>query len=818
MSDVNQTVQAACVILAACILSVGMIFPRKTEILPEKERAATENVPRERRPRVKPTLHTTDTNTVKRAGAIGMFIVAVFVFLLLRILFFQTFGYEKYRDKVLNQITTEAEVVADRGKIYDRNGVLLATSVTTYRVFIAPRIVAQMSEEQGLKYDVLIATELTDILDVDYDYILQQTTYTKYLDRTLARNVDEEVAAKVRKVIKDNDLEDMVFLQAGTKRYYPNGSLACHALGFTGSDGAGQYGLELQYDKILSGTNGRYITARDSHGNEMPYEYQSYIEAQDGYSIITTIDINVQAALEEQLRATYVESGGKNRATGMVVDVKTGEILAQATYPDFDLNDPRKLNEFDAEALAASGFTADSEEYAKLKQELQLVTWSNKAVTEAYMPGSTFKIVTASMAYEENLVVENEHFRCPGYHVVLGVKMRCHKTDGHGSQTFAVGLQNSCNPVLMMMGQRIGRERFFNYFRSFGYLEKTGIDLPGEGVSVFHRESYFTDPDNLTAEIDLATAAFGQNFKVTPIQQIMAVTTVANDGYLLTPRMVREVLDSEGNTITTYSTSVKRQIISTETAKKLAGVLEQGVSGGAGAKNAYVAGYRVAAKTGTSEKIDKKNEMNDGRNYYVCSCVGFAPADDPEIAVIILVDEPTKGVLYGSVVAAPYLAGVMRDVLPYLGVEAVYTQKELANMAVEAPSLTNWYASVAKSQAESLGFEVEIVGNGSIVRSQSPAPNTLMESHNAKIILYTESDMEKTTVTVPDLSGKTAVAANEILANHGLNIRIAGTNNYMSGSGAVAIAQSHAPGSEVERGTVITVTFRNQDADDIAQE
>ena len=759
-----------------------------------------------------PTHTPTDTGTVKRAGVIGIIIAAALLFLLVRILMLQAVGYEKYRDKVLNQITTEAEVIAERGKIYDRNGVLLATSVTTYRVFIAPRIIAQVSEEQGLKYDVLIATELTDILDVDYDYILKQTTYTKYLDRTLARNVDEEVAKQVRKVIQDNDLEDMVFLQAGTTRYYPGGTLACHALGFTGSDGAGQYGLELQYNSILAGTNGRYITARDSHGNEMPYEYQSYIEAQDGHSIITTLDINIQSALEEQLRTAYIESGGQNRATGMVIDVQTGELLAQATYPDFDLNHSRELNDYDKAVLGASGFSADSEEYAKLKQELQLTTWSNKAVTEVYMPGSTFKIVTASMAYEENLVNPTETFYCPGHYYPLEgskIKIHCHKTTGHGSQTFAVGLQNSCNPVLMMMGARIGRERFYNYFRAFGYLEKTGIDLPGEGTSIFYQESAFS-------ELDLATASFGQNFKVSPIQQLMAVTAVANGGYLLTPRMVKEVVDSEGNTVTAYSTSVKRQIISTETAKKLSAVLEGGVSGGAGAKNAYVAGYRVAAKTGTSEKIDKKNET--GKEYYICSCVGFAPADDPEIAVIILVDEPTKGVLYGSTVAAPYLANVMRDVLPYLGVEAVYTDKELANMAVEAPSLVNWYASVAKSQAESMGFEVEIVGSGSVVKSQVPAPRTLMESHNAKIILYTESDMEKTTVTMPDLSGKTAVAANEILANFGLNIRIAGTNNYMSGSGAVAVAQSHAPGSEVERGTVITVTFRNQDADDIAQE
>ena len=754
---------------------------------------------------MEPTVHITDTKTLKRAGLIGLIIAATFVYLLVRILLLQTVGYEKYRNKVLDQITTEAEVVADRGKIYDRNGVLLATSITTYRVFIAPRVIAEASRADNLMYDALIADGLCSILDVEKDYILTQTTYTKYLDRTLARNVDEDVAANVRKFIADNDLENMVFLQAGTKRYYPHGTLACHVLGFTGSDGAGQYGLELSYNSVLAGTNGRYITARDSHGNEMPYEYQSYIEAQDGYSIVTTLDINVQAALEEQLRTTYIESGGQNRATGMVIDVETGELLAMATYPTFDLNNPRALNEYDQAALDASGYAVDSDEYKKLKQDLQLNTWSNKAVTEVYMPGSTFKIVTASMAYEENLVVENEHFYCPGYHTVLGIKMRCHETKGHGSLNFAQGLQHSCNPIFMMMGGRIGRERFYNYFSSFGYLEKTGIDLPGEGTSIFYRENAFS-------ELDLATASFGQNFKISPIQQLMAVTTVANGGYLLTPRLVKEVLDSEGNVIKTYTTETKRQVISTATSEKLATILEEGVSGGASGKNAYVAGYRVAAKTGTSEKIDKKNET--GVEYYVCSCVGFAPADDPEVAALILVDEPTKGFLYGSYVAAPYVANVMRDVLPYLGVEAVYTDKELANMALETPSLVGWYATVAQTTAESLDFRVEIVGEGSVVRAQSPAPGTTVESANAKIILYTDRDPEKSLVKVPDVIGKTAVTANELLANHNLNIRIEGTNNYLSGSGAVAISQSHAPGSEVEPGTVITVTFRNKERDE----
>ncbi len=753
--------------------------------------------------RKQPETRPTDTAILKRATVIGGIVVFCFIIALLRILKLQTVDYEKYRNKVLNQITTEAEVIADRGKIYDRNGVLLATGVTNYRVFIAPRVIAEASKADDLMYDALIADGLCDILGVEREHILEQTTHTKYLDRTLARDVDEETATLVRKFIATNDLENMVFLQAGTKRYYPNGTMACHALGFTGSDGSGQYGLELSYNSVLSGTNGRYITARDSRGNEMPYEYQSYIEAQDGNSIVTTLDVNIQASLEAQLETTYIESGGANRATGMVVDVKTGEILAMATYPPFDLNDPRALNEWDQAALDESGFAVGSSEYLSFKQELQLTTWSNKAVTEIYMPGSTFKIVTASMAYEEALVDPNHAYFCSGSHVVADRVIHCHKLNGHGSQTFARGLQNSCNPVLMMMGASIGRERFYNYYRAFGYTDQTGIDLPGEGTSIFYNPNTWT-------ELDLAMASFGQNFKISPIQQIMAVATVANGGFLMEPHMVKEILDSDGKTIETFAPTQKRQVISASTAKQLAAVLEEGVSGGFGGKNAYVAGYRVAAKTGTSQKIDKQNETGKD-NLYVCSCVGFAPADDPEVAVFIMVDEPTKGVLYGSTVAAPYLSNVMRDILPYLGVEPVYSEKELANMALTTPSVTGWYATVAESDARTRGFEVEIVGEGSIVRAQSPAPGTKVESAQAKIILYTEKGMEKATATVPDVLGKSAVSANELLANHKLNIRIEGTNNYLSGSGAVAISQFPAAGTEVEIGTVVTVTFRNQE-------
>lgn len=747
-------------------------------------------------------LHPVDSHTLRRAGILWFVMIAAFVYLLVRILILQTGGYEKYQNKVLSQLTTESSVTAERGRIYDTNRTVLATNVTTYRVFISPRTIREYSEEDGTRYDEIIANGLSGLLDTTYENVMKQTTYTRYLDRTIARQVDEQTAAQVEEFIDKYRLNNMVFLQAGSKRYYPHGTLACHVLGFTTGDGGGAYGLELQYDSLLSGTSGRYITARDSHGNEMPYEYQSYIRASDGHSIVTTLDVYVQSVLEEQLSTAYIEAGGQSRACGIVIDVETGGILGMATYPSFDLNDPRTLNADSQSKLNASGYAAGTEAYLKLKQELQLTTWANKSITEAYMPGSTFKIVTASMAYEENLVSAGETFYCPGYFKVGGRTIHCHKIAGHGSLTFAQGLQQSCNPILMMMGLRIGQERFYNYFRSFGYLEKTGVDLPGEGVSIFYK------PENFK-EIDLATASFGQNFKITPLQQIMAVTTVASGGYLLTPHLLKEELDSNGNVVKSYETNVRRQVISTDTATQLAKILEEGVSGNGGAKNAYVAGYRVAAKTGTSEKIDKKDDS--GREYYVCSCVGFAPADAPKVAVLILVDEPTKGVLYGSYVAAPYLAKVMEAILPYLGVEAVYTDKELANMARTVPDVAYWSVSAARKYATEHGFTVEVVGDGNVVYGQSPAAGVKVESARARLILYTERRAERTTVTVPVLLGRTAVSANETLAARQLNIRIQGTNNYLSGTGAVAIAQDPPAGTEVEIGTVVTVTFRSRE-------
>ena len=774
--------------------------------------------------------------TIGRAAILLGVAVLLFSALLIRILLLQTVKYDYYRQKVLEQITTESSVNASRGNIYDANGMLIATNITTYRIFLSPSAIAraqsvQDQEGKNVRLDTLISENLSQILNVSYEFVLKQTTYTKYLDRTIAREVDEDHADLVRAFIDEYDLEQMIYLESTYTRYYPYSDLASHVLGFTGSDGTGLYGLEFQYNKMLAGTNGRYITARDSSGNEMPYAFKEYIPAQDGYNVNTTIDVFVQSALEKELQNAYLESGGENRAAGIVMNVKTGAVLGMAVYPNFDLNNPRELDDQSLAILESFGYEVGSDDYNTLKQNLQLNMWSNKAITESYIPGSTFKVMTASMALEEDVVRLNETHNCPGYHIVLGQKIRCHKVQGHGVLTFAEGIQQSCNPWLMKLGGLLGRNTFYNYLKAFGYLEKTGIDLPGEGSSVFASEEAFTD-------LDLAIYAFGQNFNVTLIQQITAVSAVANGGYLVTPHFVSSITDNNGNVIQSFDNHVRRQVVSESVCKTVAQILEEGVSGNGGAKNAYVAGYRLAAKTGTSEKKEREcpvcgytatPKTIDGEamfvcsicNYtgvpaefkvsekYICSTVAFAPADDPQYAIIIMVDEPTEGTLYGSVVAAPYVANVMETILPYLGVEAIYSDKELEKMSYTVPNFVGYTVSAARNYCQRNGLQIEIVGpDDGIIRRQYPEKGTVVEKSSARILAYTDKETEILTTRVPDVTGMTAAAANKILIDAGLNIRILGTKNYLSGTGAKVISQSVSAGEVVPIGTVVEVTFR----------
>ena len=635
------------------------------------------------------------SGAIKRSVILSVLVFAVFGVLLLRILLIQTVDFEKYQSKVINQMTTESSVAANRGKIYDRNGNVLATNITTYRVFISPSAIKNAEDESGEKYVDLIAKGLSELLeDVTYEKVYEQATkYANKLDRTISQKVYEEKADEIREFIDANKLQTMIFLEAQSTRYYPSGTLAAHVLGFTSSDGQGLYGLELQYQEYLGGVDGYYIRARDSYGNVMPFEYDSYIEAIDGYNLTTTIDSVIQGYLEEQLAATAEKYDAQNRACGIVMDVKTGAILAMATSSPFDLNEPRTLDSVSQQRLdelIENGFSKESDAYNELSKQLLTTMWSNKAVTESYIPGSTFKIITSSMALEEKEVSLVESVNCPGHKTVFGEVIHCHQTKGHGVLSFAQGLQQSCNVWFMTLGERIGIKRYQNYVETFGYTEKTGIDLPGEGNSIFASKM---------TELDLAIYAFGQNFTVTPIQQITAVASVANGGTLLTPYLVEKITDNAGNVIYRHEVEAKRTTVSKETCELISQILEEGVSGDGGAKNAYVEGYRVAAKTGTSEKKERecpecgsvgvpteidgesgficslckyvgtKDEFKESEQY-ICSTVAYAPADDPQIAVLILVDEPQGYGLYGSTVAAPYVAGVIENAMPYLGIEA----------------------------------------------------------------------------------------------------------------------------------------------------
>lgn len=740
------------------------------------------------------------SNALKRSSLVGLLIFAVFGILLVRILIIQTVDFDKYQSKVINQMTTESSVPANRGKIYDRNGNVLATNITMYRVFISPSGIKAAEEESGINYSEGIAGGLSSILGVSYDDVYKQATqYTQYLDRTIKRKVDENTADTVREFIAEYELENMIYLEAQSTRHYPADSLASHVLGFTNSDGEGLYGLELQYDEYLCGVDGYYIKARDSYGQEMPFEYSSYIDAIDGYNLTTTIDSTIQSFLEEQLEATVVDHEVQNRACGIVMDVNTGAVLAMATSSPFDLNDPWKLDDELQEILDKSGYEEGSDEYNDLSRDLLTTMWSNKAVTESYIPGSTFKIITSSMALEEKVVSLTEGVNCPGHKTMFGHTIHCHQRKGHGVLSFSQGLQQSCNVWFMTLGERIGIENYEEYAESFGYKEKTGIDLPGEGNSIFASEM---------TELDLAIYAFGQNFNVTPIQQITAVSAVANGGKLLTPYLVEQISDNAGNVIYSHELEVKRNVVSEATCETLATILEEGVSGDGGAKNAYVAGYRVAAKTGTSEK---KTEGDEGM--YICSTVAFAPADDPEVAIIIIVDEPTKGALYGSTVAAPYVGNVLKNTMPYLGVTAEYTQAELDKMAIKVGSYKNWSVSRAIEYIEGAGLKYKVIGEGNLVTAQLPASGSYIEKASGTIVLYAGSEPEET-IIVPDLLGRSATNANQVLVNLGLNVKIEGTNNYLSGTEAKVFAQSVAPGTKVAAGTVVTLTFRYMDADE----
>lgn len=715
-----------------------------------------------------------------------------------RLFYLQIVSYDRFKDETSGSISSETGIKASRGLIVDTNGVVLADNRTVERVFISPADMKSDAERQ------LVADNLSRILDVDYDTIYEKTLKKNRKDETVKKNVEKEEADLVRAFISKYDL-DSVHLVTSSTRYYPFENLLSHVLGFVGSDNQGLYGIEYQYNEYLTGVDGKIITAKNGLGQDMPYDYEQYIEPQNGYTLVLTIDQTIQSILEKYLEECLEESGADNRVTGVIMDPKTGGILAMATKPDFDCNDPYTLDEKSQKELENCEYEPGSEEYLKYNTTLLMQMWKNKAINDLYEPGSTFKPLTVSMALEETVVSHNTSFMCPGYHRVEGYGIvRCHKTEGHGAMTLDLGLQHSCNPVMMMTAEKIGEETFYDYYEAFGYTGLTGIDLPGEAAGIYHTRANFNN-------VELAVYSFGQTFKTTAIQQLTAVSSLANDGSLVTPHLVKRIVDDQGNVIADFETNVKRQVISKKTANEVMDVLEQGVAQKLGSSNAGVKGYKVAAKTGTSEKRDKKDK-DGGYSLRVASCISIAPSDDAAVSMIVIVDEPTLSREEGSMIAAPYNSKIMGEVLPYLGYLPEYSSDDEKYRSVSVENYTGKSVSDAEAAVKKLGLSVEVIGEGGTVVSQMPPAGTDVTVNVGKVLLYASNDAQEVTVTVPDLVGKGVTECKELLSGRGLNANLTGTPS--ASESCYAVKQYPEAGTRVKAGAVVTVEFRISESDD----
>ena len=730
-----------------------------------------------------------------RVRLVMLMLGAAMAVLLVRLFYLQVVQADMWKEKASSQQMYSTSITATRGNIYDRNMKTLARSVTVWTVFISP---AEMKEEQR----ELVASGLSEILDVDYDMVYEKSLKTWRYNETIKRRVDNDTADEVTAFIQENDIRG-IYLTEESMRYYPYGNLASTVLGFTGSDGSGAYGLEAYYNKALSGTDGVIASVRNAKGTAMPFSEQQIYDAEDGQSLVLTIDETVQHYLEKHLENAVQEHEVQNRAVGIVMNVKTGEILAMSTKPDFDPNEPSAIYDTAAaEALAeqleeAGGDEEKLDAYYEALGEAQLAQWRNKAISDPYEPGSVFKLITASAALETGTVTGSTPFYCPGYIEVAGNRIACWKAGGHGNLDFVGAIKGSCNPAFIMTGQALGAELFMEYLDKFGLYDVTGVDLPGEATSIMHsRETMLNE--NMAS---LSSASFGQTFKVTALELMTAVNATVNGGYLMQPYVVSQVLDSDGNVISSTEPVVVRQVISEETSALVASYAEQVVSGegGSGAR-AAVPGYRIGGKTGTSQKLDQEGDET------ILSFYGFAPADDPEIAVLVMLDEPQKNNQYGSVIAAPVVGNVLADILPYLGFEPSYTEEELSSADMATPYLINYGLQEAQSTLVQAGLEYRVVGSGTTVVGQTPGAAMPIPG-GGTVVLYTEEG-EKTTASVPYVIGKTGNEANRLILNAGFNIKIEGES--LEHEGCVAVAQSIEAGENAEIGTVITVTFEVQ--------
>ena len=710
--------------------------------------------------------------------------VVMFVLLFFRLFDLQITRHEELQGKAVNQQTRRTVVTANRGTIYDAGGNILAISSSAETIILSPLEIdnAVNDTEDPVSWTKeSLAAGLAEILGKDASAIRKRMDNVKSQYEVIQLRADEDTAAKVRSYVDENKIAG-VHLVADTKRYYPYGSLAAQVIGFVGDENTGLYGLEAYYEKELEGQSGLVISSKDQAENDMLYTYEQYFAAKNGSDLTLTLDTTIQYYLEKGIESMVDKFSAANGASGIVMDAKTGGILAMASYPNYDLND----------FLTVSDQTLQEriEREESTVADMQLLQWRNKALNDTYEPGSTFKILTLSAALEEGVVDKTTTVNCNGSVNISGYTIHCSNKNGHGLQTLVQSVGNSCNPAFINYGLRIGNEKFYEYMRSFGLMNTTGIDLGGEAVGVFAADSSFT-------QLDLACYAFGQNFTVTPLALIAAQAACVNGGYLHTPYLVERITDSDGNVTYRHDNTPVRQVISEQTSATVRECLEYVVASGTG-KNGQVAGYRIGGKTGTADK----GQTGDVVVSFLC----FAPADDPQVIMLITMDTPSRATgtyVSGGNMVAPTASTVMAEILPYLGVEPSYSAEELLGMDTTVPNVIGMSVEEAKTKLKDRALSYKIVGDGETITDQTPAGGAIIPGKSS-VILYVGEEKSTDKCVVPHLIGKTPSEANTTATAAGLLIRFSGTTGSESSSVRV-LSQSIDEGTEVEAGTVITV-------------
>ena len=710
--------------------------------------------------------------------------VVMFVLLFFRLFDLQITRHEELQGKAVNQQTRRTVVTANRGTIYDAGGNILAISSSAETIILSPLEIdnAVNDTEDPVSWTKeSLAAGLAEILGKDASAIRKRMDNVKSQYEVIQLRADEDTAAKVRSYVDENKIAG-VHLVADTKRYYPYGSLAAQVIGFVGDENTGLYGLEAYYEKELEGQSGLVISSKDQAENDMLYTYEQYFAAKNGSDLTLTLDTTIQYYLEKGLEAMTDKFSAANGASGIVMNAKTGGIMAMASYPNYDLNDFLTVSDQTLQERIERGESTVA--------DMQLLQWRNKALNDTYEPGSTFKILTLSAALEEGVVDKTTTVNCSGSVSISGYTIHCSNKNGHGLQTLVQSVGNSCNPAFINYGLRIGSEKFYEYMRSFGLMNTTGIDLGGEAVGVFAADSSFT-------QLDLACYAFGQNFTVTPLALIAAQAACVNGGYLHTPYLVERITDSDGNVTYRHDDTPVRQVISEQTSATVRECLEYVVASGTG-KNGQVAGYRIGGKTGTADK----GQTGDVVVSFLC----FAPADDPQVIMLITMDTPSRATgtyVSGGNMVAPTASTVMAEILPYLGVEPSYSAEELLGMDTTVPNVIGMSVEEAKAKLKDRALSYKIVGDGETITDQTPAGGAIIPGKSS-VILYVGEEKSTDKCVVPHLIGKTPSEANTTATAAGLLIRFSGTTGSESSSVRV-LSQSIDEGTEVEAGTVITV-------------